>query len=235
MELNNVPAARPRNMVPPSAQAEKRKSSFERYSMVLPPLQEEATPDPTPVSTLTRAVGNAFVRPDFDLVGLKLMDRGEDVAEGTENMIDEAKQEDEMLHFSEHWAVRPRLIAFNLCFLLAHVDEPLPRVDVSPLIKYRPPNPNTDSQTIQVDVMSIAGSTALPLGLTHIFHDTEILAIIYRSKSNSSGLMSSTVWSWQGKSSSMESSEERKLAELAKRYGTSIVRIRSCSRMTSLR
>ncbi|KAJ7924935.1 hypothetical protein B0H13DRAFT_1601102 [Mycena leptocephala] len=215
MELNNVPAARPRNMVPPSAQAEKRKSSFERYSMVLPPLQEEATPDPTPVSTLTRAVGNAFVRPDFDLVGLKLMDRGEDVAEGTENMIDEAKQEDEMLHFT-------------------HVDEPLPRVDVSPLIKYRPPNPNTDSQTIQVDVMSIAGSTALPLGLTHIFHDTEILAIIYRSKSNSSGLMSSTVWSWQGKSSSMESSEERKLAELAKRYGTSIVPIHQLSEPVEL-
>jgi hypothetical protein len=110
----------------------------------------------------------------------------------------------------------------------AHADDPLPRFDVSPLLKYSPPGPSKDSQTIQVDVMAIAGSTAFPLGLTCTFYDTEILAIIHRSKSSSTGLISSTVWSWQGKSSSIGESEERKLTELAKRYGTSIVRILLC-------
>ncbi|KAF8210398.1 hypothetical protein K438DRAFT_1809615 [Mycena galopus ATCC 62051] len=209
----DLPAARPRNVMP-NAPSQNRRSSYDRYSMVLPPLKEEATPDPTPVSTLTRAIGNSFVQPDFDLVDLKLRDRGEEVAETAEEIP--KKTEAEIIHFS-------------------HVDDPLPRVDVSPLLKYKPPSPSKDAQTIQVDVMAIAGSSALPLGLTHTFYDTEILAIIYRSKSNSTGLMSSTVWSWQGKSSSMGESEERKLAELAKRYGTSIVRIRGLVRRTAIK
>ncbi|KAJ7178409.1 hypothetical protein C8R43DRAFT_872132 [Mycena crocata] len=177
---SSAPTPRPRNMMPPSAQSEKRKSSYERYSMILPPLKEEATPDPTPVSTLTLLLA-------------------------------------------------PRLSRSRRPFK-AHVDEPLPRVDVSPVIsRYSPPDPNKDAQTIQVDVMAIAGSTASPLGLTHIFYDTEILAVIHRSKSKSTGLINSTVWSWLGKSSRMGSAEERKLAELAKRYGTSIVPIQQLS------
>jgi hypothetical protein len=72
--------------------------------------------------------------------------------------------------------------------------------------------------------MAISGSTASPLGLTHIFYDVEVLAIIHRSKSKLSGLINSTVWSWQGKNARLGDAEERKLSELAKRYGTSIVR-----------
>ncbi|KAJ6500014.1 hypothetical protein C8R47DRAFT_1110051 [Mycena vitilis] len=210
-EPTNVPAARPRNMMPPSAQSEKRKSSYERYSMFLPPLKEEATPDPTPNSTLTRAVGNAFVQPDFDLVTSKLVER-ENIAEVTESV---ARPEDGMLHFT-------------------HADEPLPWLSLAPLLTYIPPGPSTDAQTIQVDVMAIAGSTAFPLGSSHTFYDTEILAIIHRSKSNSTGLTSSTVWSWQGKNSGVGDSEERKLAELAKRYGTSIVPVRQLSEPVEL-
>ncbi|KAJ7446184.1 hypothetical protein B0H11DRAFT_2085464 [Mycena galericulata] len=208
MDPNSLPTPRPRNMMPPSAQAEKRKSSYERYSVMLPPLKEEATPDPTPVSTLTRAIGNSFTQPDFDQVDWKALNRSEDVEDETaNNLLEVTSNGSEMLHF-------------------VHIDEPLPRVDVSPLIQgYIAPDPSLDSQTIQVDVMAIAGSTAIPLGLTHIFYDTELLAIIHRSKSKTTGLTSSTVWSWRGKSSSLGSSEERKLAELAKRYGTSIVSI----------
>ncbi|KAJ7901960.1 hypothetical protein B0H14DRAFT_2669273 [Mycena olivaceomarginata] len=199
-EPAELPAARPRNV--PSAPSQNRRSSYDRYSMVLPPLKEEATPDPTPVSTLTRAVGNAFAQPDFDL-------------EVIEEIPKPKKAEEEIIRFT-------------------HADDPLPRFDVSPLLKYSPPGPSKDSQTIQVDVMAIAGSTAFPLGLTCTFYDTEILAIIHRSKSSSTGLISSTVWSWQGKSSSIGESEERKLTELAKRYGTSIVPIRQLSEPVEL-
>lgn len=55
------PQARLRPL-PSPGNAEKPKSSFERYSMIaLPPLKEEATPTPTPVGTLTRS--QEFVRP----------------------------------------------------------------------------------------------------------------------------------------------------------------------------
>ncbi|KAJ7497417.1 hypothetical protein FB451DRAFT_1120918 [Mycena latifolia] len=210
-ESSSSPTPRPRNMMPPSAQAEKRKSSYERYSVMLPPLKEEATPDPTPVSTLSRTVGNSFVQPDFDLVDSKLINGLGETGNTTE--VAEIKEGGacEMLHFT-------------------HVDEPLPRVNASPLITgYGSPGPNMDSQTIQVDVMSINQLTAMPLGMTHIFYDEEVLAIIHRSKSNSTGLINSTVWSWQGKNSSLGNNEERKLSELAKRYGTSIVSINQFS------
>jgi hypothetical protein len=52
--------ARPRNMTTPAAQAERRKSSYEKYSAItLPPLKEEATPTPSPAGTLMRARGVA--------------------------------------------------------------------------------------------------------------------------------------------------------------------------------
>lgn len=93
-ESNSSPTPRPRNVMPPTG--EKRKSSYERYSVILPPLKEEATPDPTPVSTLTRAVGNSFAQPDFDLVDSKLFDRNKDVEE-VRNVIE---PKDEIMHFS---------------------------------------------------------------------------------------------------------------------------------------
>ncbi|KAJ7703074.1 hypothetical protein B0H17DRAFT_1041507 [Mycena rosella] len=214
-ESSSSPSPRPRNMMPPSAQAEKRKSSYERYSVILPPLKEEATPDPTPVSTLSRSVGNSITQPDFALLDLKLNRAGEVTAISPDSEVEDTGVS-EMLH-------------------ITHVDEPLPRVDVSVLIAaHGPPRLSSDSQTIQVDVMAIAGSTAIPLGLMHMFYDTEILAIIHRSKSRSTGLINSTVWSWQGKGSSLGSSEERKLSELAKRYGTSIVPIKQFSEPVEL-
>ncbi|KAJ6625514.1 hypothetical protein B0H10DRAFT_613833 [Mycena sp. CBHHK59/15] len=216
-ESNNSPAVRPRNITPPSVQSEKRKSSYERYSVMLPPLKEEATPDPTPVSTLSRAVGHSITQPDFDLVASMLSEEAGKVVEEPEEAAGHKNSSvSDMLH-------------------LTHIDEPLPRVDVSALIsETSTPGPDSDVQTIQVDVLAIAGSNASPLGLTHIFYDTEILAIIHRSKSRSSGLINSTVWSWKGKNGDLGSSEERKLAELAKRYGTSIVPIQQLSEPVEL-
>ncbi|KAJ7072217.1 hypothetical protein C8F01DRAFT_1102975 [Mycena amicta] len=198
-----VPTPRPRSNISPSAQAEKRRSAFERYSVVLPPLQEEATPEPTPHSTLTRAVASTF-NPDMDYLDLKLTDHAQDV-----------KQPDGLVHFY-------------------HLDEPLPRVDISPFARYTLPSPAIDSQTIQVDVLSVSGNTAFPLGNIHVFYETEILAIVHRSKSSATGLMNSTVWSWQGKATSLGESEERKLAELAKRYGTSVVPVRQLAEPVEL-
>lgn len=69
---------KPSNLRSPSIsamQAEKRKSSYEKYSsIILPPLKEEATPNPTPTNTLSRTVGqeiakqsDAWTDPDVQL------------------------------------------------------------------------------------------------------------------------------------------------------------------------
>lgn len=60
---------------------------------------------------------------------------------------------------------------------------------------------------------------------TNVFYDTEVLGIIHRSKAISSGLVSTAVWVWRGKRSQAGEREERKLQELAKRYGTVLVSI----------
>ncbi|KAF7321656.1 hypothetical protein MKEN_00686800 [Mycena kentingensis (nom. inval.)] len=193
VEAEPIATPRPRNTVSQEAQERRRSTVYERYSIVMPSLKEEATPDPTPHSTLTRTIASSYV-PDIASLDFKL---SEPLAKPSDS---------EQIHFN-------------------HADEPLPPVDVSPFTRYIAPSLH-ESQTIQVDVLSIAGNTAFPLANTHVLYETEILAIVHRSKSSSTGLMNSTVWSWQGKHSSLGDSEERKLAELAKRYGTSIVPIR---------
>ncbi|KAF8070560.1 hypothetical protein FPV67DRAFT_1027864 [Lyophyllum atratum] len=71
--------------------------------------------------------------------------------------------------------------------------------------------------------MAISGTTATTLAKDRtIFYDTEILAIIHRSKSQISGLVSTAIWGWEGKRAKLGEREQRKLQELAKRYGTSV-------------
>lgn len=107
-----------------------------------------------------------------------------------------------------------------------HVDEPLPRVDVRSLenSQTRPISLDANVQTISVDVMAITGNTASAISRdTNVFYDTELLAIIHRSKSKSSGLVSTSVWNWQGRQCQLGEREQRKLQELAKRYGSTLV------------
>lgn len=109
-----------------------------------------------------------------------------------------------------------------------HNDSPLPDISVDTLLNTRPLkfSPESDTLTISVDVMTIQKTTATTLTKDpNVFYDTEVLAIIYRSKSKSTGLVSTKMWSWQGKRSQLGEKELSKLQELAKRYGTNLVDI----------
>jgi len=54
---------RPKAITPPIMQAEKRKSTYEKYSaIILPPLKEEATPVPSPAGSLLRGAGQPYLR-----------------------------------------------------------------------------------------------------------------------------------------------------------------------------
>ena len=81
--------------------------------------------------------------------------------------------------------------------------------------------------TVSVEIMVITGSTATTLKRdTTIFYDSEVLAVIHRSKSKTSGLATTSVYGWWGRRKQVIEKEQRKLQELAKRYGTILVRVR---------
>lgn len=84
---------------------------------------------------------------------------------------------------------------------------------------------NADVQPISVEVMSIVGTNASVVSDSSIFYDTEVLAVVHRFKTKSSGLVGTKVWSWSGKHSKPGEKEERKLQELARRYNTTLVTI----------
>jgi hypothetical protein len=77
---------------------------------------------------------------------------------------------------------------------------------------------------ISVDIMAITGSTASTITRhSNVFFDSEALAVVHRSKSRSSGLVSTQIWGWRGRRSRVTDREDRKLQDLAKRYGTNLV------------
>ncbi|KAK0195469.1 hypothetical protein F5146DRAFT_1100956 [Armillaria mellea] len=106
-----------------------------------------------------------------------------------------------------------------------YTDEPLPHVDIGRLVsKSSIIRQDRSISTISVDVLTISGSSATvvtqdPL----VFYDTEVLAIVHRSKSKSSGLASTTVWAWLGRASRFKEKEEQKLKALASRYGSNYI------------
>ena len=182
-------------------QAEKRKSSYEKYSaMVLPPLKEEATPTPSPAGTLTRINARLDVLPN-------------DQEKQSKSVEIPMTKEPEVLLRSPVFSEKPKA--------------PFPEVNIFKLLN-SPPRPSeqpADMLTISVEVLAITGTTATPLSRNlDIFYDSEILAIVHRTKSKSTGLVSTTVWCWLGRRSLLGDREERKIHDLSKRYGTSAVR-----------
>lgn len=85
---------------------------------------------------------------------------------------------------------------------------------------------NPDLRTVSVEVMSVVHTSAIPVQRdTSIFYDAEVLVIVHRAKSRESGLVATKVWCWKGKKCRFGGKEEKKVGELARRYGTSAVRV----------
>ncbi|TFK73967.1 hypothetical protein BDN72DRAFT_875452 [Pluteus cervinus] len=183
-----------------AVQAEKRKSSYEKYSsFMMPPLKEEVTPNPSPANTLRNHQLKLDFEMDFDI-------EPADVASDTRSKspIPFDRPQRDMLHFP-------------------FIDSPLPQVNIPKLANYIP-HVNTapsDILTISVDVLNISGGSTTPVaGEKYIFYEAENLAIVHRAKSKSAGLVTTMVWCWQGKRGSFSSQEEEKLQELSRRYNT---------------
>lgn len=109
---------------------------------------------------------------------------------------------------------------------LEYDEIPFPRIDFSKFIKptTRTSTATPDELTVSLEILTLTGTTATSLTRSlDIFYETEILVIIHRTKSKLSGLASTSVWCWLGRKSILGDREERKLQELAKRYGTTAV------------
>ncbi|KAI3618752.1 gelsolin repeat [Moniliophthora roreri] len=198
---------------------ERRRSVFEKFSAPsLPPLKEESTPISSPAATLARP------DPEDDKARQPLKDifnndAAQDLPSSSQILPSSAP--------SKGSKVIPSQEGSKIVHL-AHIDQPLPSVDYNAVIKSRriEQRKSSDTNTISVEVMSIVGnsSTALSKDI-NIFHDSEVLAIVHRFKSKSSGLVGTIVWGWFGKNSQSGEREAQKLEELAKRYGTSMVMV----------
>ncbi|KAH8990623.1 hypothetical protein EDB92DRAFT_1864927 [Lactarius akahatsu] len=114
---------------------------------------------------------------------------------------------------------------------IPHYDEHLPCVGLdgffAPPVEYLP---CLDTASISVDVMSVTGATAIGVkGDTGVFYDSEVLAIVHRFKTKTTGLVETSLWSWQGRRSQIGEREERKLRDMARHYGTKLCPVRqSC-------
>lgn len=92
----------------------------------------------------------------------------------------------------------------------------------------RPPGfvPNPELRTVSVEIMSVVHTSAVPVQRdTNVFYDGEVLVIVHRAKSRESGLVATKVWCWKGRKCHFGDKEEKKVGELARRYGTSTVRV----------
>ncbi|KAF8556105.1 hypothetical protein OG21DRAFT_1409687 [Imleria badia] len=77
-------------------------------------------------------------------------------------------------------------------------------------------------RTVSVEVMSVVHTNLAPVQRdTNVFYDGEVLVIVHRAKSRESGLVATKVWCWKGRKCHFGEREERKVGELARRYGTS--------------
>ncbi|KZT27958.1 hypothetical protein NEOLEDRAFT_1129845 [Neolentinus lepideus HHB14362 ss-1] len=248
------PAPIPRLSRPlPAPPLQNRRTSYDKYSaLMMPPLEEERTPAPSPAGSLARkAVApqedgepsptlvaeelKSVEKEEIEVKAIELQQPEKEEAE--KKQIELKAYEPPRPDVVESLALEPALQAAPEVVHFDHTDRPLPSVDVQALLKKKRPTSKADPNdiTISVDVMTILGNTAAAVQKdSHVFYDTEVLAIIHRHKSKASGLVSNKVWGWCGKKARLEEREERKLQELAKRYGTTLERVQQYSEPTEL-
>ncbi|KAL5484982.1 hypothetical protein ACEPAI_7624 [Sanghuangporus weigelae] len=212
-----------RTITPAIIKAERRRSTYERYSnFTLPVLPEEKTPVSSPVGTLKK--GADIPVPD-DGAGAE-----EESSKQTQSVGIETRMEKPAPPKKPDFARAP-----SSKIHIDVVDEPVPAVNAAKIWETRPPGfvPDPDQHTVSVEVLDVAGgsSTEITKGPDngYMFYETEVLAIVHRAKSRSSGLVTTKLWAWIGRKAGVGEREEKKLQELAKRYGTVLLRCGQCA------
>ncbi|KAI5123911.1 hypothetical protein M0805_005727 [Coniferiporia weirii] len=204
-----------RTITPAIIKAERRRSNYEKYaSFTLPVLPEEKTPASSPAGTL-KGVDAAAVA-DYARLSTLGAEGGRRIEEPPSTRTLDA--------------ARPK----------AQIDvastEALPVINAAKLwdAHLRAYGPDADMHTVSVDVLCVDGASAVEITRdtggsgAFVFYDSEVLAVVHRAKSRASGLVATKVWAWQGRRCAAGEQEEKKVLELAKRYGTTVVTCEQC-------
>ncbi|KAI0320894.1 hypothetical protein OF83DRAFT_1168897 [Amylostereum chailletii] len=207
---STVPGTRPDVLHAPPM--ERRRSSYDKFS-AMPVLKEV----PTPAATLARKVPAPVVEDVVPAVSERpvLIANSKPAAPEKLPEVVEAKPQTQ-----------------SKTVIIQHVDPPLPAIDIDAIINIPSftLSPESDIQTISVDVMVITGATAVTLAQnTDIFYENEVLAVVHRFKSKSNGLVTTKVWGWRGKQSTAGDLEQQKLSGMARRYGSPLIDSVQCS------
>jgi hypothetical protein len=103
----------------------------------------------------------------------------------------------------------------------------LPAVDLREVsnLNIAPWKPSSNISIISTEIFIVSGVTTTEIKKdVSVLYDTEIIALVQRTKSKKDGLVATHVWGWTGKNAQLGDKESKKLHELAKRYGTQLVR-----------
>jgi hypothetical protein len=83
----------------------------------------------------------------------------------------------------------------------------------------------TPGTAISVETFTVSGSASTAITESvGVFYEGEIIAIVYRGKSKTTGLVATTVWAWIGSKATLGEKETAKLQDMASRFNTSLVR-----------
>ncbi|KAG9057566.1 hypothetical protein FS842_005778 [Serendipita sp. 407] len=221
-----MPQPRPR---PVPQSSERRRSITDRYSaIIMPPLKEEKTPVATPEGSLK------VQRKDDK----SAVPRAQDIQESLKlARIEERKPEEKLPSAptrADSLDIKPPSPDHNPPVspsdgkvVFEHEDPPIPSFNLSRLLSSVPALPKiTAANIISVEAYTISGSssTAIKEDMS-IFYEGDVIAIVYRGKNKTSGLVATTVWAWIGRKAALTEKENGKLTDLATRFNTSLVKI----------
>ncbi|KAG8832492.1 hypothetical protein FRC18_004928 [Serendipita sp. 400] len=221
-----MPQPRPR---PVPQSSERRRSITDRYSaIIMPPLKEEKTPVATPEGSLK------VQRKDDK----SAVPRAQDIQESLKlARIEERKPEEKLPSAptrADSLDIKPPSPDHNPPVspsdgkvVFEHEDPPIPSFNLSRLLSSVPALPKiAAANIISVEAYTISGSssTAIKEDMS-IFYEGDVIAIVYRGKNKTSGLVATTVWAWIGRKAALTEKENGKLTDLATRFNTSLVKI----------
>ncbi|CUA66742.1 Nascent polypeptide-associated complex subunit alpha, muscle-specific form [Rhizoctonia solani] len=209
----------------PAAVRERRRSSYDRYSVVtMPPLKEEKTPTPTPAATLSRS--QELSVPVAEPVPVSTSPKTSPRVSPKPS----PRLSPKPLSPRPSPKVQPApLPVENKVDGVFRVDQnmaPIPPFNLQQAINSNPYNFTFPSnfKRISTDVFSLSNDRATVV-TSHpcLVYDSELVAVVQRVRNETNGLVLSKVWGWCGRKAQPGGQEEGKLVELAKQYGTIVI------------
>ncbi|KAF8678401.1 gelsolin repeat protein [Rhizoctonia solani] len=213
----------------PAAARERRRSSYDRYSVItMPPLREEKSPAPTPAATLSKSQ-ELSVPPAEPMPVSTSPKTSPKVSPKPSPRLSPKPLSPRPSPRPSPRAQPVPLPVENKVDGVFHVDPnmaPIPPFNLQQAISSNPYTFTFPSnlKRISIDVFSLSnGQAAVVPSYPCLVYESELVAIVQRVRNEASGLVLSKVWGWYGKKAQPGPREEGKLAELAKQYGTSVV------------